>query len=72
MKPGATASPFASITLHRLITIQLTDRDDTIVLDADVCLDRISARAVVNGPVFDENVELILLRLRPEKGRNNQ
>ena len=45
---GSDRQPVCVDHAYCLISTQLTDRDDTIVFDADIGLDGISARAVVN------------------------
>ena len=61
MKPGATASPFASMTVFAFAPANCgTNACYSITSNCDIGLSRLGAGAVVNCPVADDHIKISL------------
>ena len=56
MKPGATASPWASISRLRLCGAEIADADDAVAADRHVAGERLAAAAVVDRAAANDHV----------------
>ena len=76
MNPGATASPFASMTVFAFARFEIPDACDPITPNRDIGLSRLGAGAVVNCPVADDHIKISLAcrgrRLLCKHGEHNR
>ena len=76
MNPGATASPFASMTVFAFAPIVGTNACDPITPNRDIGLSRLGAGAVVNCPVANDHIKISLAwrrrRLLCKHGEDNR